>query len=229
MTAISTSEERLERIDHEIDALKAAFVDAIQELQQKSEVDESFSERWTQLASRFDAIQGEVYAPDYDKDQIVELYQALLAIKDLLRGGAPHDLDTCDALLVNIERIRHVVRDAMDEHVAGIQSDVGLVVEELEQWLPHTPDRVIAGLVGVDRRTLSRWKGRPGSPKRRLRMVAALVAILRHNWTEEGIVAWFHRPRRDLHGRAPVTLLDDPNHEHALVSAARSGRSQYAT
>jgi hypothetical protein len=59
--------------------------------------------------------------------------------------------------------------------------------------------------------------------------VAALVAVLRHDWTEDGIVAWFNRPRRDLDGRAPIALLDDPNSEQALLSAARSSRSQYAS
>lgn len=229
MTAIETSEERLERVDHEVDALKTAFVDAIQELQRTSEVDGSFAERWQQIRSRLDTIQGDLYAPDYDKEQLVELYQALLAIKDLLNAGKPCDLDTYDELLINIERIRHVVRDALDEHVAGIQSDVGLVMADLERWLPRTPDRVIADLAAVDRRTVSRWKKQSGPPNRRLRMVAALVAVLRHDWTEDGIVAWFNRPRRDLDGRAPIALLDDPNSEQALLSAARSSRSQYAS
>jgi hypothetical protein len=229
MTTLSTSEERLERVDHEIDGVKAAFVDAIEELQRASEVDGSFGERWQQIRSRLDTIQGDVYAPDYDKDQLVEIYQSLLAIKDLLNAGSPCDLDTCDELLVNIERIRHVVRDALDEHVAGVQSDVGLVMADLARWLPRTPDRVIAELVGVDRRTLSRWKKQSQLPKRRLRVVAALVAVLRHNWTEDGIVAWFYRQRRDLNGRPPISLLDDPNEEPALIGAARSGRSQYAT
>jgi hypothetical protein len=59
--------------------------------------------------------------------------------------------------------------------------------------------------------------------------LARLVAILRHNWDEEGIIAWFERPRRDLSGRRPATLLADPNAEDELISAARSGRNQYAS
>ncbi len=129
-----------------------------------------------------------------------------------------------------LERIRHVVRDALDEHVSGIAGDAGVVMGEVERWLPDIPDRVIAGLLGVDRRTLSRWKHLSGShpPRRTLRVFARLVAILRHNWDEEGIVAWFQRPRRDLGGRRPAALLDDPGAEPLLLSAARSGRSQYA-
>jgi hypothetical protein len=99
---------------------------------------------------------------------------------------------------------------------------------DLERWLPRIPDRVIADLAGVDRRTVTRWKKQSGPPKRRLRILAELVAVLRHNWTEDGIVAWFYRPRRDLDGRAPIALLDDPSSEPALLSEARSSRSQYA-
>jgi hypothetical protein len=230
LTTIQTPEERLGRVDQELDDLKTAFVEAIQELQRASEIDGSFEERWQDVRSRLSAIQHDVYAADYDKEQVVELYQSLLEIKDLLNtSGKPCDLDTCDQLLVCIERIRHVVRDALDEHVSGVQSDVGLVMADLDRWLPHTPDRVIAEIAGVDRRTLSRWKRKSGPPNRRLRLVASLVAILRHNWTEEGIVAWFYRPRRDLDGRKPAALLDDPNYDYALIGAARSSRSQYAS
>ncbi len=230
MSAVQTPEERLERVDQDVDELKTAFVGAISELQRAPEIDDSFDERWQDVRSRISAIQDEVHAPDYDKEQVVELYQSLLEIKDLLNiSGTPCDLDTCDRLLVNIERIRHVVRDALDEHVAGVQSDVGLVMADLARWLPSTPDRVLAEIVGVDRRTLSRWKKQSGPPRRRLRIVASLVAILRHNWTEEGIVAWFYRPRRDLDGRRPIALLDDPTFDRALIDAARAGRSQYAS
>jgi type VI secretion system protein ImpL len=61
-------------------------------------------------------------------------------------------------------------------------------------------------------------------------VVARLVAILEHSWTPAGIVAWFHRPRRDLGGRTPLAVLSRRNpDEEALVSAARAGRSMYAT
>jgi uncharacterized protein (DUF2384 family) len=102
-------------------------------------------------------------------------------------------------------------------------------MQDLDQWLPHVPDQTIANLVGVDRRTLSRWRGQTGQPRRNLRLLARLVAILRHNWDEEGIVAWFGRPRRDLAGRRPAALIEDPNAEAELIEAARSGRNQYAT
>jgi uncharacterized protein (DUF2384 family) len=225
---VLTPEERLERTDELIEELKRGFVEAIEHLQQRSEVDGSFEERWVNLSRRIGELRGEFQPEDYDKDQIVEVYNALWEIKELLERE-PSNLDVYDQLLLRLERIRHVVRDALDEHVAGIASDAGLVLQDLDRWLPHTPDRVIAELVGVDRRTLSRWRKQSKPPARRLREVARLVAILAHNWSEEGIVAWFYRGRRDLNGRRPITLLDDPMYDEALLSAARSGRSQYAT
>jgi hypothetical protein len=63
-----------------------------------------------------------------------------------------------------------------------------------------------------------------------MQTVGQLISILRHNWTEEGVVAWFHRPRWDLGGRSPLAVLSSENFdEDILLSAARAGRSQYAT
>ena len=230
MTAQLTSEERLEHFDHNLEELKRAFIGAIEQLRQSPEADNSFDERWRAMADRLKGLRADVQPEDYDKDQLATLGAALLDIRDLLDvEDAAGNLDVCDQLLVALERIRHVVRDAIDEHVNGVASDVGLVMADLERWLPNVPDQTIANLIRVDRRTLSRWKKQAGPPRRTLRVFARLVAILRHNWDEEGIVAWFNRPRRDLNGRKPATLLVDPNAEADLVSAARSGRSQYAT
>jgi uncharacterized protein (DUF2384 family) len=230
--AILTPEERLSRVDQEIDELKNALAEALAELEEAPEVDPSaLEERWQAVSERLLALRGEVDPRDLDKEQVTQFFNALLNIRGLVdRDGPPYDLDTCEAMLVEIERIRHVVRDALDEHVSGIREDAGLILEDLDKWLPNTPDRVIAELVGVDRRTLARWKAQPGvSPRRPLRVLARLVAILRHNWTEDGIIDWLNRPRRDLDGKRPAALLDAPNREHALVDAARSSRSGYGS
>jgi hypothetical protein len=136
---------------------------------------------------------------------------------------------TDEQRLIEQERIRHVVRDALDEQVTGIAGDASAVMGELERRLPDIPDRVIADLLGVNRRTLSRWKRQSGRPPRRaLRVFARVVAILCHSWDAEGVIAWFGRPRQDLDGRSPRALLEDPSAEPLLLNAARSGRSQYA-
>jgi hypothetical protein len=232
MSTQLTAEQRLEQADRRLDDLKRGLVEAVEHMQQAPEVDGAWAERWREVSDRLRNLRAELEPDDFDREQVVLLLDTLLQIRELLdREGALEDLDVLDRLLIRLERIRHVVRDALDEHVSGIASDTGLVLGEVERWLPGIPDRVIAGLLGVDRRTLSRWKHLSGSdrpPRRGLRVFARLVAILRHSWDEEGIIAWFQRPRRDLGGRRPAALLNDPSAESLLLSAARSGRNQYA-
>lgn len=225
-----TTEQRLENLDIELEALKDSYVRAVIELRQADEVDASFAHRLELLERRLKDLRTQLAPEDVDKDQLVAYHDALWEIRDLVDAArGRYDLETFDQLLLQIERIRHVVRDAIDEHVSGVRDDVGLVLEELRTWLPLTPQRVIAELADVDRRTLARWANQSGPPSRRLTMVARLVAILRHNWTEDGVIAWFSRPRPDLGGRKPLTLLPDPNYDERLLSAARSGRAQYAS
>jgi hypothetical protein len=167
---------------------------------------------------------------DLDKAQIAEFHSALWEIRDLLdEEDGTYNLDTVDRLLVGIERVRHVIRDAIDEHVAGVPNDAALAFAELREWLPNTSVATLSELVGVDRRTPSRWSKSPQAASRRLQLVANLVAVLRHNWTEEGVVAWFDRPRRSLGGKKPINVLDDPLADQSLLSEARSSRSQDAS
>jgi uncharacterized protein (DUF2384 family) len=230
MTAQLTYEERLGRIDQEVGKLQQGFIEAVEHLRGAPEADDSFEDRWEAIAQRMKDLREDIKPEDFDKEQLATLAGTLLDIRDQLdQGGARGNLDVCDQLMIMLERIRHVVRDALDEHVSGVTGDVGTVMAELDRWLPDVPDQTIAKMIGVDRRTLSRWRGQAGQPRRNLRVFARLMAILRHSWDEEGIIAWFGRPRRELGGRRPVTLLGDPNAEDALIGAARSGRSQYAS
>lgn len=224
-----TPEERLEEMDQELEDLKRGFVEAIEHLQQTPQVDHSFEERVQQVGERLAALRHKLAAEDFSSREISELHNNLWEIKELIdEDGSRENLDACDRLLVCIERIRHIVRDALDEHVPAAYEDVGLVLKELRACLPHTSQTKLARLIDKTPRTLSRWAAQSGPPPRRLRLVARLVAILRHNWSEEGIVAWFDRPREELGGKKPIALLDDANFEDALLDAARSGRSQYA-
>jgi len=230
VAATLTPEQRLGQADEELQELKNGFVEAITQLQDHPEVDGSFRERLEAIDERLAALRDSLRLEDLDKAQLFEFHGALWEINRLLHGekGAPSDLNVVDQLLVAIERVRHVIRDALDEHVVGLPNDAGLVVGELKRWVPKTSNEAIARLVGVDRRTLTRWATEHREPPRRLQLVAHLVAILRHNWTEEGIVSWFDRPRRGLEGKKPFVLLDDAAAEERLLSEARGGRSQDA-
>lgn len=230
MTGTLTPIERLGHADQELQDLKDGFVEAIGQLQRAPEVDSSFHDRLEVVADRLRQLRRGLRLEDLDKNQINEFHSALWEISDLIvEQGDEYDLDVIDQLLVSIERVRHVIRDALDEHVAGIPDDAGLAIQELKGWLPNTSNETLGRLIGVDRRTLSRWTKAHRTASRRLQLVARLVAVLRHNWTGEGVVAWFDRPRERLNGRKPISLLDDPGAEELLLAEARSGRSQDAT
>jgi hypothetical protein len=230
MTTTLTPEQRLGLADQEAQALKDCFVEAIGQLQRDEHIDGTFQERMENIEERLRDLRRELREEDLDKAQITEFHAALWEIKDLLdESGEGLDLDTIDKLLVCIERVRHVIRDALDEHVAGVPDDAALAFAELRAWLPNTSVATLSELVGVDRRTPSRWTKSPQAASRRLQLVTSLVAVLRHNWTEEGIVAWFQRPRRSLDGRRPMGVLDDPLADQLLLTEARSSRSQDAT
>ncbi len=229
MTATLTPEQRLGHADEELLDLKNGFVEALAQLQEHPEVDNSFHERLETISERLGTLREGLRPEDLDKDQVIEFHTALWEINRLLNEKeTSYDLDVIDQLLIAIERVRHVIRDALDEHVVGLPGDAGLVVEELKRWLPNTSNEAIGRLVGINRRTLSRWTQEDRIPTRRLQLVAHLVAVLRHNWTEEGIVSWFERPRRGLGGKKPISLLEDPGVEERLLSEARGGRSQDA-
>lgn len=229
MTATLTPEQRLGHADEELLDLKNGFVEAIAQLQEHPEVDGSFRERLETISERLGALREALRLEDLDKAQLFEFHGALWEINRLLDDNeTSYNLDVIDQLLVAIERVRHVIRDALDEHVVGLPTDAGLVVAELKKWLPNTSNETIGRLAGVNRRTLTRWTKEHRTPPRQLQLVAHLVAVLRHNWTEEGIVVWFERPRRGLGGKRPASLLDDPAAEERLLSEARAGRSQDA-
>lgn len=222
-----TPSQRLALLDRELEELKQAFVEAAQQLQRAPEVDGSYDDRWKSIAQRLRSVRTELQPADYDRDQLAELLASLFDIRDLM--AEVQTLDTLDTLVLAAERVRHVIRDALDEHVAGVDGDVAVVIDQLYRQLPSINRDAIAELVGVNRRTLARWTRQSGTPKRRLRTVAQLVAILRHNWTADGIVAWFHRPRRELREQTPLAVLGEESFDdQALIAAARAGRSMYA-
>jgi hypothetical protein len=234
--SVLTSEERLRSLDQTVGEVKQSlveesFVEAAEALSQSTEVDGAFQERLVEIAERLRALPGELEPSVFDREQLHNLHTALHETRDLLQELEQQQdrLNTLNELLITIERIRHVIRDVIDEHVTGMSGDAGVVLQQLNQWLPNTPQHRIARLVDVDRRTLARWSEQPGPPRRRLQLVAQLVAILRHSWTEEGVLAWFDRRNRGLDSRKPISLLDDAAHERDLLMAARSTRSMYGT
>jgi hypothetical protein len=232
----TTSQDRLWALDSELGTLKATFEellaslgDAYEAIAARPDIDGSIEPRLAEVADRLRNLKPELEALDFDVEQSAALFSAIVDVDRAVQAKQDEDYDRFEQMLLGIERVRQVIRDAIDESVGGATADRRRQLEVLEDGLPGVKQGQIAELLGVDPRTVRRWGERSGQAEPRLTLVARLVSILRHAWTPAGVVAWFDRPRRELGGRAPRVLLDDPGSERALIAAARSSRNQYGS
>lgn len=192
---------------------------------------DDYVQRWRQTASRLsDAIERSV-PPSLDSEHVAEIRGELLAI---LRKGLEDDqgepLNYLESALLHLEAIRHIVRDALDQHVLDEQ-DARLIVRGLETALPRVGRKELGRLIGVSDRSIQRILAEtaPVEPQRRMLLVARLVELLQRGWTPEGVVAWFSRPRGELDGKTVLETIDDPNYEQAIFALARHGRAQHGS
>lgn len=166
--------------------------------------------------------------PDVDADARDEIRRRIIDLLVL----SPEDtddaglMDTIDRALVEVEAIRHIIRDLVQEQPPVHMRSAAQVIDLLQEWLPRVTQKQLAELVGVSPRQWQRLHRSQTPTTPRMQRVARLVAILRHAWTDEGVVAWFYRPRKDLDARKPIELIDEPAYEAVLMRAARSGRVQ---
>lgn len=226
----TVAENRLENIEVELADLVEPFVREVSKAASDDEVDPSYADRFHETARRLIDLNDELHEDDFDPRALAEFRGIIInAIKDVENGDPDRPLDTVDSLLVRAEQLRHLVRDAMDGHVGGTGQSSGEVMESLHRALPSIRQVELAALLGRSQRQVQRWANQAGTPPRRLELVARIAALLRHSWTEEGVVAWFFRPRPDLRGKKPVDLLDDPAREAELLTAARRGRAQHGS
>lgn len=229
MTAIA-EKDRLENIEVELADLVEPFVREVSKAAKTDEVDPSYVDRFRETAKRLIELNDELHEDDFDPRALAEFRGIIInAIKDVAQADESRPLDTIDSLLVHAEQLRHLVRDAMDGHVGGVGQSTKTVLESLRETLPTIRQVELAALLGKSQRQIHRWATQEGPPPRRLELVARIAAFLRHSWTEDGVVAWFFRPRPDLRGKKPIDLLDDPNQEAELITAARRGRAQHGS
>lgn len=160
------------------------------------------------------------------RDEIRRRLVEMLTLQ-LEEGGL---LDLADRALIEAEAVRHVVRDLLDEQPPVELHDEGATIRMLEQWLPGISVGELSELTNISVRQLQRRRrDGGGTSPARLQLVARLVAILRHAWTDRGVLAWFEKPRQELGGAAAIELLDDPERERDLLVLARAGRVQGAS
>jgi uncharacterized protein (DUF2384 family) len=226
-TATSPERDRLTTIDElsrELLEWRATLDAALGELS-TGLTDEAYQQRLKDTMVRLVQVDGELHKADFDPEWVAEFRGLLIDSLRAIQNQRP--LDAFDKLLLNIEAMRHLLRDALDGHVEGGEHDVAAVVQQLQQWLPRASQPELAGLMGISTRQYQRWGRMHSEPTRRAQMVARLIAILRRSWTDAGVVAWFYRPRPELAEQAPVDVLDNIAYEQALFRAVRQGRAQH--
>jgi hypothetical protein len=152
------------------------------------------------------------------------LIAALRALEDPDPSAARRELR------IRLEQLRQVYRDLADAR--PIYED--RPAKQLARWLAEVievPHARLAALFGVSPRTFQRWvsdtdEGGPtGGDARRLKIVANLVAHLRHAFTGQGVLEWMERPHPEAAGKTPRELLDEPDALPRLSRLAASTRS----
>lgn len=217
------------RISHALDKLRGDLEAAAGDAE-ASAIDPEYVDRWIETARRLSVQVSNDLPPELEPDAMAEIRRIIINLLDALeRIDASRPLDTIDTFFVSSEAVRHIIRDALDEHAGCREDDAGALVAYLREALPRVTQADQARLAGVSVRHLQRLGKEGGTPPRQLVLAVRLVKLLRYVWNPEGVIAWFHRERRDLDGHAPIDLAGTAGFENALLRLARQGRAQHGS
>jgi AraC-like DNA-binding protein len=217
------------RISHALDKLREELEAAAGDAD-ASAIDPEYVRRWIETARRLSVQVSNDLPPELEPEAVAEIRKIIINLLDALeRIDAARPLDTIDAFFVGSEAVRHIIRDALDEHVGSREDDAGGLTACLKDALPRITQADQARLAGVSVRHLQRLGKDGGTPPRQLVLAVRLVKLLRYVWNPEGVIAWFYRERTDLDGHAPIDLAGNPGFEPVLLRLARQGRAQHGS
>jgi AraC-like DNA-binding protein len=210
--------EGLAKLRERIEAAGPAAQDA---------VDPEYAKRWIETARRLSVQLSNDLPPQLEPEAVAEIRKIIINLLAALQeSDEARPLDALDRFFVDSEAIRHILRDALDEHTGcRDDDDARPLVAYLQQALPRITQADQARLAGVSTRHLQRLGKEGGTPPYQLVLAVHLVRLLRHVWNPEGVVAWFYRERAELDRHAPIDLAREPGFERALVRLARQGRA----
>lgn len=233
MAADALSEERhqLEEFKELLDEWAQKMVRDLPDTDGAMPDADEFYERWRHTVGSWSTLVSRKMPPALDPEEAAEIRGDIVEILGVVTNYASdRPLDSLDAVMVHLEAIRHVVRDAIDGHVTPA-GDARELLAALEERLPRVTRADLARLIGKSDRWIQRTVKSEVAvdPPHRLLIVARLVELLRRAWTPEGVVAWFFRARDELDGRPPFEFLDQPSEERRLLAAAKQGRAQHGS
>jgi AraC-like DNA-binding protein len=193
-----------------------------------AEVDPEYVNRWLETARRLSVQVSNDLPPQLEPEAVAEIRKIIINLLDRLEQlDEARPLDTIDQFFVGSEAVRHIIRDALDEHVGVRDDDARPLAGYLKNALPRITQADQARLAGISTRHLQRLAKEGGTPPRQLMLAARLVKLLRYVWNPEGVIAWFHRERAELDDHAPIDVMGDPGFERVLLRLARQGRAQH--
>jgi hypothetical protein len=191
-------------------------------------IDPEYVNRWLETARLLSVQVSNDLPPQLDLEAVAEIRRIIINLLDGLEHvDETRPLDTIDQFFVGSEAVRHILRDALDEHVGIRDDDARRLIAYMKDALPRVTQVDQARLAGLSARHLQRLAKDGGTPPRQLVLAACLVKLLRYVWNPEGVIAWFHRERTELDGHAPIDVAGDPGFERLLLRLARQGRAQH--
>lgn len=226
----------LDRADALAD-LEQRFSDGLADLREQVEteangadlIDPDYVARWVETAKRLSVQLSNELPPQLDREAVAEIRGIIINLLAELEAIDPaRPLDALDRFFVQSEAVRHIIRDALDEHVGCREDDARPLVAYMKQALPRVRQADQARIAGLSTRHFERLGKQGGIPPRQLVLAARLVKLLRYTWTPEGTIAWFDRKRAQLDGHAPINVMSEPGLEQTLLGLAREGRAQHA-
>lgn len=224
-------QEELVDLEHRISDALATLREELEDAAGDDEtpaIDPEYVKRWIETARRLYVQVSNELPPQLEPEAVAEARKIIINLLDSLETiDNERPLDTIDRVFVGAESVRHIIRDALDEHVAVEDGDARRLIAYLKEALPRITQGDQARLAGISTRHLQRLAKEGGRPPRQLVLAARLVKLLRYVWTPEGVVAWFHRTRSELDDHAPIDVAGDPGFERPLLQLARQGRAQH--
>jgi hypothetical protein len=217
-----------QRISNALDKLRGELETATNEGDAPA-IDPDYVNRWLETAKRLSVQVSNDLPPQLEPEAVAEIRKIIINLLDVLEHvDTDQPLDTLDRFFVGSEAVRHIIRDALDEHVGFSEDDAAPLVIYLKQALPRIRQADQARIAGVSTRHLQRLGKEGGIPPRQLVLAVQLVRLLRYVWNPEGVIAWFYRERTELDGHAPIEVTADAGFERLLLRLAREGRAQHA-
>ena len=134
------------------------------------------------------------------------------------------------AVRIAMEQLRFLFARLAERQPVSEDEPIHAVLVWLDEKL-GVPQRRKADLLGVGERTYQRWISPSESvapearQERRVRVVARVVAQLRHVLTGAGVADWFETPMDELDGRTPLDVLGDPAATERVLHLAVAPRS----